>query len=93
MTLLNRYSSLADQSSSSPSSDSFPTPWNMTYGNSCKKIKSDPKVGSIVMAFLTCYSSLADETSSSPSSDAIAAPRIAASGNSSKILSAIQRLD
>jgi hypothetical protein len=90
MTLLNRYSSLADQSSSSPSSDSFPTPWNMTYGNSCKKIKSDPKVGSIVMAFLTCYSSLANQSSLSPGSNTIATLRKTATGNSCKNWSAIK---
>jgi len=90
MTLLNRYSSLADQSSSSPSSDSFPTPWNMTYGNSCKKIKSDPKVGSIVMAFLTCYSSLANQSSLSPGSNTIATLRKTATGNSCKNWSTIK---
>jgi hypothetical protein len=69
MTLLTRYSSLADKSSSSPSSDSIATPWNATNGNSCKKIEHDPIVGSKVMALLTCYSSLADQSSLSRSSD------------------------
>jgi len=53
MTLLTCYSSLTDQSSSSPSSDSIATPRNTTYGNSSKKIKRDPMVGSKVMALLT----------------------------------------
>jgi hypothetical protein len=56
ITLLTRYSSLANQSYSSLSSDSLATPRKTTYGNWCKKIKRDPKV----MALLTRYSSSAD---------------------------------
>ena len=37
MAILTLYSRLADQSSSSPSSDSINTSRKMTYGNSCKK--------------------------------------------------------
>jgi hypothetical protein len=90
MTLLTRYSSLANQSFSSSSSNSLATPTNTTYGNSCKKINRDPTVGSKVIALLTSYSSLADQSSLSPNRDSIATPRKTASGNSSKNLSAIK---
>jgi hypothetical protein len=93
MTLLTRYSSLADQSSSSPSSDSIATPRNTTYGKSFKKIKCDRTGGSKVMAFLTRYSSLADQSSLSRSSDTKSTSRKTASGNSCEHLSAIKPWD
>jgi len=40
MALLRRYSSLADQISSSPSSDSKATIRNTASGNSCKNLKA-----------------------------------------------------
>src|SRR4030042_2220944 len=53
MALLTRYSSLADQSSSSLSSDCIATLRNTTYENSCTRIKRDPTVGAKFMAI--CY--------------------------------------
>jgi len=53
LTLVTRCSSLADQSSSSPSTDSIDTQRNMTYRNSCKKLMRDPTFGSKVKALMT----------------------------------------
>jgi hypothetical protein len=91
MTLLTCYSSLVGQISLSSSSDSFATPRNTTYRNSCKKIKCDVTVGPKVMSLLTRYSSLADQSSVSQGSDTKSTPWKTASGNLCKNLSVIKR--
>src|SRR4030065_531108 len=53
MALSTRYLGLADQSSSSLSSDCIATLRNTTYENSCTRIKRDPTVGAKFMAL--CY--------------------------------------
>jgi len=66
---------LADQTSSSLSSDAIATPRKMASGNSSKNLSTIATVGTKVMALLTHYSCLVDQTSSSPSSDSIATAR------------------
>jgi hypothetical protein len=60
MAILTPYSSLGDQTSSSPNWDTISTPRKTASGNSCKKFKRDPMVKCKVMAVLTRYSTLAD---------------------------------
>ena len=89
--LLRRYSSLADQTSSSPSSDSKTTKRNTASGNSCKNLKAIQRFWSKVMTLLTRYSRLADQTSSSSNRESKATLRKTASRNSCRYFSAMQR--
>jgi hypothetical protein len=88
MAILTGYSSLADQTSTSLSSDYIEIPRKTASRNSFK-FKRDPMVGLKIMAILTRYSSLANETSSSPSNDSIATLRKTVSRNVCKTLSAM----
>jgi hypothetical protein len=93
MAILTRFSSLADQTSMSSSSDYIETPRKTAFENSWKKFEGDTTVGSKVMAILTRYARLADQTSSSMSSDSKATRRKMASEKSCKNLSVIHWLD
>jgi hypothetical protein len=68
LALLTLYSSLADQSSLSRSSDTKSILRKTTSENSCKNLSADQTVGSQIM---TLYSRLADKSFSSLSSDSI----------------------
>jgi hypothetical protein len=93
MALLTPYSRLANQTSSSRSSDSVATPEENCIRKLVYKFERHPTVESNKMALLTPYSRLAGQTSSSHNSDSVATPKKRASGNSCKNLSAIQRWD
>ena len=93
MAILTRFSSLADQTSTSSSSDYIETPRKTAFENSWKKFEGDTTVGSKVMAILTRYARLADLTSSSMSSDSKATRSTMASRKSCKTLSVIQWSD
>jgi len=69
MPILTPYSSLGDQTSSSPNWDTISTPKANDLRKLVQKFEGDPTAGSKVKSILTSYSSLAEETSSSPSSD------------------------
>jgi hypothetical protein len=72
-----------EKTSSSPSSDSIPTPRKTTFENSYKNLRY-PTVGLKVKPILAVILVWREQTSSSPSKDSIPSPRKMASRNSSE---------
>ena len=69
MAISNRYSSLGDQTSSSPSIDSSSTPCQRTSGNSSKSLTAVQRSDQKLWLFRTVIQAWRDQTSSSPSID------------------------
>jgi hypothetical protein len=93
MAISNRYSSLGDQTSSSPSIDSSSTPCKRASGSSSKSLTAIQRLDQKLWPFRTVTQAWSDQTSSSYSVDSSSTPCKRASENSSKSLTAIQRSD
>jgi len=93
MAISNRYSSLGDQTSSSPSIDSSSTPCKRASGNSSKSLTAIQRSDQKLWPFRTVTQAWCDQTSSSSSIHSSSSLWKRASGNSSKTFTAIQRSD
>jgi hypothetical protein len=93
MAISNCYSSLGDQTSSSPSIDSSSTPCQRTSGNSSNSLTAIQRSEQKLWPFRTVTQAWCVQTPSSTSIDSSSTPRKRASGNCNKSLPAIQRSD